>query len=338
MANPPQAQPARSQDTPPPIKAKSSTTPKENKQGKVVPVPVPKLTDLPGYMDPLGWKISAILMRKWFAADARAMTLDEKLGKTSPASYPPALVDTTSVTLEWVLTFERVNKLYKKFLDFSFFGPYGFDSEKARLQIARRIKRAGLFTERKQTFGDLAQPATAQHEHWQFTFFRVDVGLVDRGAVYVSGLDDLFGALAGFGVYLAAYGSVTPTLVEVGTAKAPKQSVTKYDVELTHVVVYARDTYDFIGDQYLGHWSKSGPVVDQRYFAADQMGSISPKSYQPYYDGTELKFPVGNWNFNEYRTRHKKGGDLLIFTNTRRLRLNRPIRFTLTAQQVAAMK
>ncbi len=338
MATSSQVKPPHPSGIPPAAKAKSSTSPVANKQGKVVPVEVPKLTDLPGYMDTRGWPISALLMRKWFAGPARAMTLDEKKGKIPPEQYPAALVDTTSVTLEWVLGFARVKKLYDNFFSYNFSGAYKFDSPKARLELLKSIKRANLFTNQNETFGDLSKPPIWQHKRWQFNYFKVDVDPDDRFFVYMGELDDLFGALAGFGVYVAAAGTVTPITKEVGAGKERKVLLTGYEVTIPQVLVYARDTYDFIGDQYLGHWSKTGPKVEADYFTADKFERLKPSDYQLYYEDGEIKFPVGNWNFNDYRARHKKGGDLLIFTNGRKLRLNRPIRIFITAEQAAALK
>ncbi|WP_158226594.1 DUF6402 family protein [Pseudomonas congelans] len=316
---------------------KSTTSLKENKQGKVIPVEVPKLSDVPGYMDSLGWKVSAALMRKWFSSSAREMTLDEKLGRTPPSKYPSALVDTTTVKLDWILSFERAKAVYQSALSSSLFGTYGFDIPEARDQLARRIKRAGLFTTRVEVFGDLSSPPIWQHEHWQFRLFKIDTTQIDRGKIFLSGLDDLFGALASFGLYLSAVGTVTPDTEIVDTGSACKLVVKTYQIEITHIAVYARDTYDFIGAQYLGHWNKDGVEVVFNYILEEKIGTLNPSDYQPSGDPPDMKLPVGNWSFNEYRKKHNKGGDMLIFSDLKTIRLKRPLRYNITHQQVAKL-
>jgi Family of unknown function (DUF6402) len=318
--------------------AASNTSPTENKQGKVVPVEVPKLSDIPSYMDSLGWKVSAALMRKWFAANSHAMTLDEKLGRTQPSKYPATLVDVTTVKLDWILAFDRAKKVYQSATSSSVLGTYGFDISEARVQLAKRIKRAGLFTTTTEIFGDLSKPPIWQHEHWQFRFFRVDTTTLDRGKSYLNGLDDLFGALASFGIYLSAYGTVTPeTEVVVDTSGVQKVIAKKYVIEIAHVAIYVRDTYDFIGDQYLGHWNKNGVEVVKSYIIEDSLGTLKPSDYKPSGDPPDMKLPVGNWSFNDYRKKHNKGGDLLVFSDMKTMRLKRPLRYTVTPQQVAQL-
>lgn len=318
----------------PAVVAKSNTSPKEKKQGKVVLIEVPKLTDIPSYMDALGWKVSGALMRRWFAANAREMTLDEKLGKTPPSKYPSDLVDSTTVTLDWILSFERVKKIYQSAISSSLFGSYGFDIPEAKIQLAKRLKQAGLFTTKAEIFGDLLMPAIWQHEHWQFRFFRIDTAFIDRLKVKINGLDDLFGALGGFALYLSAFGRVVPVTEVKRVGSLAKTTVSKYEIEITHIAIYARDTYDFIGNQYLGHWNKNGVEVVSFYVLEDKQGALKPNDYKPSGDPPDIKLPVGNWSFNDYRKKHDKGGDLLIFSDVKIVRLKRSVKYTLTLQEI----
>ncbi|POD68857.1 hypothetical protein BKM17_26635 [Pseudomonas syringae group genomosp. 3] len=337
MANATVIEKLRPHNAAPAATERSITSSRENKQGKVVSVEVPKLSEVPSYMDSLSWKVSAALMRKWFSSDAWEMTLDEKLGRTPPSKYPSALVDTTTVTLDWILSFERARAVYQSVLSTSLFGTYGFDIPEAREQLARRIKRAGLFTTRTEIFGDLSNPPIWQHEHWQFRLFKIDTTQIDRGKVFLNGLDDLFGALASFGLYLSASGTVTPDAKIVDTGSAFKVVATNYQIEITHIAIYARDTYDFIGEQYLGHWNKNGVEVIFNYILEEKIGTLAPRDYQPSGDPPDMKLPVGNWSFNEYRKKHSKGGDLLIFSDLKTIRLKRPLRYNITSRQVAQL-
>jgi len=300
---------------------------------------VPKLTDLPSYMDALGWKVSAALMRKWFAADAREMTPAEKLGKVPPSQYPRELLDTTTVTLDWILGFRRAAIAYKSILDHrgSIFSGSAVYNEKLKEQLVKRIRNAGLFASDARTFGDLSRTSIWQHENWQIQLVRVDVENNDRVLVQFEGLDDLFGALGGFAFYLAAYGTVTPNVRVLPSDGPNKRTVEKYMIEMTHVAIYAKDTYDFIDQQYLGHWNKDGVEAKLMVAAHDRLGLVDPDIYTPSGDAPDIKFPVGNESFRRYRRKHGKGGDLLIFSDMRVERFASPFRFAVTSDQVAGL-
>ena len=305
----------------------------------MIPVEVPKLTDLPSYMDTLGWTVSAALMRKWFGADAREMTREEKLGKVPPSQYPRDLLDTTTVTLDWILGFRRAAIAYQSILNHlgSIFSGSAVYNEKLKEQLVRRIRNAGLFASDARTFGDLSRTPIWQHENWQVQRVKVDVENNDRLQLKFEGLDDLFGALGGFALYLAAYGAVTPNVKVLRSVGPKKRTVTGYMIEMTHVAIYAKDTYDFNGQQYLGHWNKDGVEVKLMVAVQDVLGTVDPDIYTPSGEAPDIKFPVGNESFRRYRGKHGKGGDLLIFSDMRVERFASPFRFAVTSDQVAGL-
>src|SRR5207253_5067166 len=97
---------------------------------------------------------------------------------------------------------------------------------------------------------------------------KVDDGDMERGRVLLNDLDDLFGALGNFSIDLAAAGIVVPKTEAVGALRVVK----RHQVEVTHVGVYVRDTYDFNGPQYLGHWGKEGVEVFYGYWIREKIG------------------------------------------------------------------
>ena len=330
---------ARPHTAAPVARVASRTSPAAHVGGTVIPVEVPKLTDLPCYMDALGWKVSAALMRKWFAADAREMTLDEKLGKVPPRQYPRDLLDTTTVTLDWILGFRRAEIAYQSILNHrgSILSGSAVYNEKLKEQLVRRIRNAGLFASDARTFGDLARTPIWQHENWQVQLVKVDVESNDRLQLKFEGLDDLFGALGGFALYLAAYGTVTPNVKVFPSGGPNSRMVKRYLIEMTHAVIYAKDTYDFNDQQYLGHWNREGVEVKMMVAVQDTLGTVDPDIYTPFGDAPDIKFPVGNESFRRYRGKHGKGGDLLIFSDMKVERFASPFRFCVTPDQVAGL-
>jgi hypothetical protein len=308
------------------VAGRSKTNPRENLQGKVCYVDVFKLTDLPEIMDKKGWGIAPILMRKWFSSPAREMTKEEKGGETDSRLYPPALVDTTTVTMAWALSFPRIKEEYDKiFGSKGFFrsNPPRYESEAAKALLIKRLRKAGKFTMDKESFGNLTEFSTQDiDETWQFQFYPLDISYFDYEQVFeedlVMGdpaLDDMWGALANFTFKIAGKGTVTPRM------KMPeKKMVDGYDVSVSEICVYIRDTYDFNDkegeDQRLGYWSKTSYPYVRVYAFGESRGSC-PDDY----------VSVSNGKFREYRTKTQKGGDLLVFSDVLVTPLKKPFTF-----------
>ena len=280
-------------------------------------------------------------MRKWLAVDAYEMKLDEKLGNIPPSQYADGsrldLIDTTTITMQWVMGFERAKIAYDQLLSVRLFKGHGLDSPRSRKALMVLLSRAGLFTHYPEAFGDLRQPPIWQHEHWQFQLSKIDGGDIDKVTRRLVGLDDLYGALAVFSLNLAAYGMVIP---KTNVSDSGMSCVQHYTIEVTHVGVYVRDTYDFLEDQYLGHWSKQGIEVVSSFAAPDLapwLGLPKPtlQDYEkPSGDPSNRNLAVGNVSFQEYRRKHNKGGDLLVFSDMVVAKLKRPFRFKVTPNEV----
>jgi hypothetical protein len=69
-------------------------------------------------------------------------------------------------------------------------------------------------------------------------------------------------------------------------------------VTVEEVGVYAKDSLDFEGNQFLGWWG---------------------------YNDT----PINNADFRDWRTRHSAGGDFLVYSDMKRTRLAKPDVMTL---------
>lgn len=320
---------------------KSITSVKGIKQGKVCYVDVFKLKDLPEIMDQKGWKVSAALMRKWFANPQRAMTKSEKLGNTDCRLYPPNLVDTTTVTMAWALSFPRVRENYK-----AIFGSKGifkstppeYERPAAKAALVRRLAKAGKFTTGHEPFGNLGDSVLNINEEWQFQFH-----VVDDNAAYaiawakdaINGdpeLDDMWGALARFTFKIAAEGFVTPNTRAVDYGMKSRIEVESYTISVPRIGVYARDTYDFQDEQYLGHWSKTAEPYVRVYGASFSVGDKSPAGTCP-----NDFVCVENESFRKHRLMTSKGGNLLVLSDVLVTTLPRPFMFRVTPDEITAI-
>jgi hypothetical protein len=316
--------------------AHSKTTPTQNTQGKVCYADVFRLTDLPTIMDAKQWPISAILMRKWFASPAHTMSSDEKQGKTDARSYPANLVDTSTVKMSWALSFPRIKSRYEQiFGSTGLFGskPAVYESTAARKELIKKLIKAGKFGLNREAYGELGASVLEVNDLWQFQFHKIGgkeynaatYGEAAAREVFQSdpGLDDMWGALADTLFKIAAAGFVTPKLKEVDTGLQCGFEAEYYEVSVDTIGVYLRDTYDFNGDQYLGHWSKSSaPYI--RLFAMGASRGSCPNDY----------VEVSNKHFRTHRQVTNKGGDLLIFSDVLQTRLKKPFTFRVSPEEL----
>ncbi len=112
-------------------------------------------------------------------------------------------------------------------------------------------------------------------------------------------LDDMFAALAKFTFQILVKGFVAP--------KSPSEHV----VTIEEVGVYVQDSYDFNGPQNLGNWDPTTNFV----------------SKNPFDKGTW----VTNGDFRDWRDTHGKGGDFLVFSDTKVTKLSVPVTFVAEA-------
>ncbi|QDD65105.1 hypothetical protein EJD96_13505 [Herbaspirillum seropedicae] len=320
--------------------AKSRTSPSEIKQGKVCYANVFKLTDLPDIMDKNGWRVASALMRRWFSAKAYEMTDEEKSGLTDARLYPSHLIDCSTTTMDWLLSFPRAKEEYDKI-----FGEKGwvrsiaplYESEGARKELVKKLAKSGKFTAKPEPFGNFQDSIMAINELSQFQIKRVGepwfkakaYGVAAMNEVVFSDpdLDDLWGAFADFLFKVAGEGMVIPgETVSRPDTRIGHFPVKYYDVIVDSIGVYARDTYDFNGQQYLGHWRKTRPPYVRLYALGDARGSC-PDDY----------LIVNNQKFREHRANSGKGGDVLIFSDMRVTRLRTPYRFRVTPGEIQSV-
>ncbi|MFM9971738.1 MAG: DUF6402 family protein [Burkholderiales bacterium] len=112
-------------------------------------------------------------------------------------------------------------------------------------------------------------------------------------------LDDMSAALGKFSFKVLVQGMV------MGAGR-PNQ----YEVTITDIGVYVRDSYDFNGDQLLGYWNET----------TNKMSMINPLAGEK----------VTNKDFRDWRANNAKGGDFLVFSNIKQITLQKPDSFIAT--------
>jgi hypothetical protein len=238
------------------------------------------IEDIPTVMrDKKSWPVAAALMARWFAGAEKKMTDKEKTGATPARDYPKEFVDTKTVTMEWIRTFAR--------------GDAGYKALKSKLSTPAAQAVLKTKAGAKSRVIKNAPDPVELHSDWQFQRLVVE-------NPNTTSLDEMNGALANFGLYAA--------VLEGSVSEKPPQ------IKITKVGIYMRDTYDFNGAQYLGHWNSSGVGVDRGSLTAYFLFGKESHSSSDFADIGTAK-PVNNSDYENWRTAHSKGGDLMIFSD-----------------------
>ncbi|HEF4774545.1 DUF6402 family protein [Burkholderia vietnamiensis] len=313
-------------------------------------IPEFDLQDVPGAMDKIGWPVAAKIARKWFASPKHIYNDD-------PNSVQP--IDDTTVTLKWALGFGSVQKRYDELISKKIYSPAA--AKEAKKKITRHLKSIfidqgsiNLSFDTSAFVGDERQ----FHIDWQFQFQDIPTSATLDGLA----LTDLTAALGNFNLY-AAVGQVDVSAERYFQYDKEKQTKA-YCIDpvatITHIYVYLKDNYSFNdkGDgnsQYLGHWNKKDMILSYRAAVSDlidgkkvhtQMGSseITETTINwPYLPGDPIDkpvdkrpgfgklleknvyYPVYNKTYNEWREKHNRGGDFMIYSKPLLLKLRNPI-------------
>ncbi|WP_207005255.1 DUF6402 family protein [Trinickia mobilis] len=313
---------------------------------KVETVPPFDIQEIPGAMRKEFMPISAKLMERWFAGrlNYSPTTEDEEkeinqVGKP----YPPDMYDLTTVTLDWVLEFPRAKEKFDYLIN------KAIRSEGARKVLEDKFSRYkdkydGAYKYRILAIenSDLAKSnPTDLHRQFQFQRTMVDgtfgekIALLLKANLTNNGSpDDLTGALGSFNFYAAIATASISWNTDAGRSKA----------EVTGIYVYAKDGYTFTDDegarsQYLGHWSKDRVIVVPYDAAAEKISRLpydedvsivaysfdAPVAVGDISTKGNVHYPVYNSSFRQWAIKHQRGGDFIVYTDRRFVRVNPPL-------------
>ncbi|OWB28824.1 hypothetical protein XocBAI20_12120 [Xanthomonas oryzae pv. oryzicola] len=290
-------------------------TPADDKNPKVVKVPEFGIADIPAAMDGLKWKEGARFMRKWFTGEPYVLPKAYKSGQGDDRQLrgTPHLLDDADID-DLCSRSPRFKAVVDEVLG-SFAGEHlesndyigmqdGFFDhlQRSTLVFLRRLNRLGLldagagkFKEGDYDFSDL--DGIDLDQKTQFTFRAIGSSFWEKAT---DALDDVYGA---FGALTLKFAATKFRLYE----HAGYQTVL-----IDRVGMYVRDTYDFIGDeQLLGYWCKSGVIKPSMWAWTTDA---------PYIDsGGKRYYRITNKHFNDYRNKHGKGGDFMVYTNVKQV-------------------
>jgi hypothetical protein len=214
-------------------------------------------------------------------------------------------------------------------------------------------------------------PSTREHSqgdwqtlHEQFQFQLEPVGMLDT-LTDTLGMTDVTAALANFNFYAAvARAHIQTDVYNRYNTPTGTQHCMKSTVTVSHVWVYAKDSYSFHdsgqSSQYLGHWNKNGVIVLPTAVAASvgmkKIADAKKDVYSFKFQETLAKwlnaqrlelwndevthwpvdigkkmaesdvyYPVRNRDYRQWRKVKERGGDFLIMTEPKFVRLDQPI-------------
>lgn len=305
------------------------------------------MLDLPDAMDRMGFVVGAKLSRRWFNGRKHIFNNERDY------VYPPDMVDTATVTLDFMLKYKKVRERYNELIKNDI---YTDDAIKALKQRMRDLFGTPFLAGRSPYSGNISTLAFCggdiQKLHKMFRFQRSNVSSFDT----LNGrfLTDLTASLANFDLNVAiANASVYAEKYHDYSKRAPYVFCCQFQVEVTHIYVYANDSYSFAdmtkqkASQYLGHWNRNGVILVLEAVAADranrygidiELGSTPAEPMLGPVDTLkglfgemrkqDVYYPVHNRDYSTWREKFNRGGDFAIFTKPIKIKLPRPIKFT----------
>ena len=234
----------------------------------------------------MGWKVAPQLMRHWFSGKpAKGFTEATKnTYMTGPAiNIPLQHVNDSIVKMEWALRYKPVQKGCAKLKK-------DWASEKGREELRKQlVKNNGIL------------------RHYK------DVREIDAFTVVNS--TKIGDYLWGFGETIDDYfGAIGKANLKV----APQGYQDKFqgkDVFITEAIgFYIKDSYDFLGNEFLGIWNKKGILSKKQ--ALLYMDAYELKKWKLLYDmKMQWTVPVYNKDFREWQRIRNTGIDFIVFSD-----------------------
>jgi len=309
------------------------------------------MLDLPDAMDKMGFTVAAKLAKRWFNSRKH------EIPTGTAYDYPADMVDTKIVSLDFVLKYPKARAKYENLISSGIYDDRGIKVIRAkvgRMLESKFIESGIAYSGELDTFA--LSGRDIQKLHNKFQFQREAVSNLDT-LDWSFGLTDLTASLANFAVCAAV------AEARVHSEKYynyPKGTAPVYccrsQVEVTHIYVYARDSYSFAdkpgkkASQYLGHWNRNGVILIPTALASD-FAANHGKDVQwgngPYTeDGfdkpvdilkgmfgemrkQDVYYPVRNSDYQNWREKFGRGGDFAFYTELKKIKLLKPIKLNL---------
>jgi hypothetical protein len=317
-------------------------------------IPEFDLQDVPGAMEKMGWPMAAKVARKWFAGPSH-------IYNDKPDSEQP--LDDTTITLNWVLKYGKVKDRLSELLYEDIYSEKALPIIKRKIEqhvtkifTGTKSANPNLSFETAIVKSDMRQ----FHMDWQIQRKKISTFDTFDGVT----LTDLSATLGNFLLY-AAIGRVEIASERFFKyEKKPAEYCIDSVAKLTHVYIYLKDNYSFndtdsSNSQYLGHWNKNGMIASYVLAANDLLGQIKPELKMKLkgdkieeeginwdylsvrrevgkpidtrrgFFGRLLKkdvyWPVFNKTYGEWREKHKRGEDFMIYSKPQLYKLKTPV-------------
>jgi hypothetical protein len=266
-------------------------TPSTQTQGVRVDVDVIYLDDIPKAMDNMGWKVSAQMMRRWFATKpAWAMPEPWRVGKNiNYLALPASQVEDQIIKMKWVLGFDRVVPVFEDLCQ-------NWNNEAGIVALRTRLATAGWQPGKTFNLGRGFKRAKELDLSCQVNWRKF--------GDYTDTLDDLYGAIFKATFKLAVIG------------KASRSIFSKRDLfEVEKIAVYVRDTYDFNVDLFedaafgLGIWGK------RRMLSKKEMMTYKVTHLAALANVFPGFVPARNGDFRRWQNDRNEGGDFFVFSD-----------------------
>lgn len=311
------------------------------------------LYELPIGMRAEGFEVGEKFARRWFNGRAyTAYSKNLKIGDMVEGRYDADMIDADTVKLAWLFKNERIKE---KYVDLLSRVHNSSATREVRARFARFLANNPTFSGTLDTLnfhnGDLQD----LHSHFEFQLSPVStydtaVTIGASGASFYA-MSDVSASLGNFAFYAAVARATVKQDVYNRYTSTGTQHCRKARVEITHIYAYARDSYSFhdagSASQYLGHWNKSGVVIMPNAAAAsmatkqlldvtngrwDASIELGNQNYPPFpvdvvgkLLGRDIYYPVRNRDFQNWRTKKGRGGDFLIYSDRKLIKLDAPI-------------
>jgi hypothetical protein len=266
-------------------------TPSSQTQGVRVGVDVVYLDDIPGAMDNMGWKVSAQMMRRWFATKP-AWEMPKLWRDGTNINYlalPASQVEDQIVKMKWVMGFDRVVPVFEDLCE-------SWSNAKGLKVLNDRLTAIGWQSGRTMTLGKGVKTAKG-----------LDLACQINSRIfgeYTNIFDDLYGAIFKAAIKIAVVG------------KASRSIFSKRDIfEIEKIGIYVRDTYDFNSARLddaafgLGIWSKTRmlskrEMITYRVTQLAALANVFPGFV-----------PTKNSDFRRWQNQRNEGGDFFVFSD-----------------------
>ncbi len=304
-------------------------------------------------MEKMGWFKAAKLARRWFAGPTH-------IYNDKPDSEQP--LDDTTITLNWVLKYGKVKDRLNELLTEDIYSEKALSTIKKKIhQHVTTIFTETTSQSPNLSFETVIDTDIRQfHINWQSQRKKITTFDTLSGTT----LTDLSATLGNFLIY-AAIGKVEIINEKFFKYKKQSHEYCIDSVaKLTHIYIYLKDNYSFNDDnpsksQYLGHWNKTGMITSYLEAANDLLGQVKP-SLKIRMNGDRIEVNTINWDYlsvkkevnkpvdtrrgffgklikkdvywpiynrtyNEWREKHNRGEDFMIYSKPQLFKLAKPI-------------